>query len=130
MAGSSDAGGMDVASEHIAEGGENDSKDVMMNIISDNFGVQQEKKGNKKVSELFQKISKRTVQKISKRMEVAEVKQELMYGKMLQRWEKEDPRMVEALRPWQVCLLQKAKDGTLKRRVDSAVNECNRLDYD
>ena len=42
MAGSSsDAGGMDVASEHVAEDGENDSNDIMMNLISFNFGLGQ-----------------------------------------------------------------------------------------
>ena len=38
---SSDAGGMDVASEHVAEDGENDSNDIMMNLISFNFGLGQ-----------------------------------------------------------------------------------------
>ena len=42
MAGSSsDAGGMDVASEHVAEDGEDDTTHIMMNIISFNFGMQQ-----------------------------------------------------------------------------------------
>ena len=43
MAGSSsDAGGMDVASEHIAEDGEDATESIIMKVISFDFGMQQQ----------------------------------------------------------------------------------------
>ena len=57
MAGSSsDAGGMDVASEHVAEDGENDSNDIMMNLISFNFGLGQGMLAKRKHEEKFAQL--------------------------------------------------------------------------
>ena len=46
---------------------------------------------------------------------------DLRYGKMLQRREKTCPDLVDTLQAWERRLLQETKDGTLKRKVNTAV---------
>ena len=54
------------------------------------------------------------------------IKEDLRYGKMLQRREQKRPGLADALQGWVRRLLQEAKDGTLKRRVNTAVLEAGR----
>ena len=55
-----------------------------------------------------------------------QVKKDFRYGKMLQHREGKDPDMVNTLRPWEQQLLKEAKDGTLKRKVNTAVIQAGR----
>ena len=54
------------------------------------------------------------------------VKEDLRYGKMLQRREEKDPGMVHSLKKWEARLLEETKDGTLKRKANTAVIEAGR----
>ena len=53
--------------------------------------------------------------------QVRKDKDNLRYGKMLQNRLQKQPALAKTLKPWERLILQEAKDGTLKRKVNSAV---------
>ena len=55
-----------------------------------------------------------------------QVKGDLRYGKMLQRRVDRNPRLEYELEDWERRILQEATDGTLKRKVNTAVMNAGR----
>ena len=55
------------------------------------------------------------------RLGVASTRRSLRYGKMVQNRLQKKPDLAKTLQPWERLILQEAKDGTLKRKVNSAV---------
>ena len=53
--------------------------------------------------------------------QVRKDKDNLRYGKMLQNRLQKKPDLAKTLQSWERLILQEAKDGTLKRKVNSAV---------
>ena len=51
-------------------------------------------------------------------------KADLRHGTSLQRREERDPEILKSLKWWELDLLKEVKDGTLKRKVNSAVRDC------
>ena len=78
------------------------------------------------------KVDTGTVQRVDPDLETElttqsrKIKQDLRYGKMLQRKAERDSRFAESLPEWQFRILQEAKDGTLKRKANTAVVQAGR----
>ena len=105
-------GSADVASEHIAEDGELYPDCIMMQLISFNFGIHQDISAPERVDE-----DRATV--LAKR--ARKLKEDLRYGKTLQHREQKRPGLADSLEGWEQRLLREAKDGSLKRKVNTAV---------